>query len=92
MTLFLAAWTTLAAWPALVLGDVAPPTLLQQLDGLTRVKLFLALIGFVALAVGVGLLIWLGARYARLYMRDPEPAAPRRPRDDDWSDKPLAPP
>jgi hypothetical protein len=64
------------------------PTLLERLDGLSRAKVLIALLVLLGLALLIGLVVYLGARFVRSYMRDPE-ATPPRPREDDWSEKPL---
>jgi hypothetical protein len=66
---------------------------IERLDPATRAKALAALTGLVILMIGLMLLAWLGARWARAYghhtplsfeRRKPKPIDP-----DDWANKPL---
>jgi hypothetical protein len=83
--------------PQLALADLAPPSLLQRLDGGRRARVLAALAGLIILGFGLVLLAWLGARATRRYMNR-EPTLVQKPpsdtpvREKDWADKPLGSP
>lgn len=83
----------LPTWLLLAADDDTPRTILQQLDKVTRGKLFLIVLGLIALVVAVSLLIWMGGWMTRRWMAasDERSEELRRQgaRPDDWAEKPL---
>jgi hypothetical protein len=77
-------------WIALA-EQARPP--LQRLDPVTRAKVLAALAGLVILGFGLVVLVWLGGRATRRYMRVSGRISKESPRsapsDDDWARKPL---
>jgi hypothetical protein len=64
--------------------------MVSAIEPLLRAKLLLALVGLVALGVGMAAMIVLGGRYARRVARTPLPKS--RLHDDRWYAKPLVTP
>lgn len=88
---FFASLTSVAqAWQPLLAADEPVPTLLMRLDPQRRAQVLMALLGLVLVGVGLMVLAYLGGRYLRRVIRNPLRAT--RPREDDWSRKPLIPP
>jgi hypothetical protein len=87
--------TAFVTWLALV-GDVAPPTLLERLDERTRGKVLLALAGLMLLGALMIGLTWLTFRIIRRQIREHqrivEKQRHRTVDADDWAKKPLVPP
>ncbi len=66
--------------------------LIRRLDGPTRAKVLAALAGLIILGFGMVLLVWLGARVTRRYMKGSSYFRPTpRPERSDWSPQPLKP-
>jgi hypothetical protein len=73
----------------------APRFQIERLDPPTRAKVLAALTGLIILMIGLMLLAWMGARWARAYGRHTPLSFERRqkhPLDgDDWAGKPIGP-
>jgi hypothetical protein len=81
--------------PLLAQAQEAPHFQIERLDPPTRAKVLAALAGLIILMIGLMLLAWMGARWARAYGHHTPLSFERRqkrPLDpDDWAGKPIGP-
>jgi hypothetical protein len=90
----------LAVCDAPLLADLAPPktkSALKRMEPQRRAKVLAALAALIILGLGMMVLAWLGARWARHHMNrapilreNPPQSTPVREKD--WAEKPLSSP
>jgi len=78
----------MAVWPLAVAEKTE--TVLTKLDPANRAKVLMALLALVLVGLGLVALAWIGGRRLRRVIKQPLP--PVRHVDDQWYQKPLAPP